>query len=119
MEGRVMEQRELCHSSLQLLVCVSHFVPQLHVEIQVEAEGALGALLTTQKYQGGQATDSFLASCKKIKKGRCLVLRAAALCLRSLRPWVGAGVVVMGMGGDRAGKGESSGRRSKKGVRRP
>lgn len=99
MEGRVMEQRELCHSSLQLLVCVSHFVPQLHVEIQVEAEGALGALLTTQKYQGGQATDSFLASCKKIKKGRCLVLRAAALCLRSLRPWVGAGVVVMGMGG--------------------
>lgn len=63
MEGGVKKQRQnlFIHLSL-LLPTLSRLVPQLHLEIQVEAEWALGALLSTKKNQGNRAIASLLAS---------------------------------------------------------
>lgn len=95
MEGGVKKQRQnlVIHLSL-LLPTLSHFVPQLYLEIQVEAEWALGALLSTKKNQGNRAIASLLASYSNPDQDGVCSVEGREGCSpfvsqRSLRSWGG------------------------------
>lgn len=81
----------------------------------MEAEGTLGAQLSTKQNQGGQASASLLASCKNPdQEGNACGVEGHSPLSKVTE------ISGRGLGGDGGGReqGESSGRRSKKGVRR-